>query len=276
MRVIRCINNNVAVCLDANGQELVAFGKGIGFKKPPFDVPLSQVERTFYNVEPSFISMINDIPDEVLKISDEIIDYAGMIIDKPFSANIVFTLADHLNFCIQRIQKNLNVKLPITHDIEQLFEKEVKVGNYGRDLIRDRMGIWLPKEEAAYIALHLINYEEQEKNSKDEKQEEAIEQAVAMIEQEFDLKVNRQDFNYSRFVSHMYYFFKRGEKKELIQTENEKMYQTLVESYPRTYKVSEQIAGYLKEKMDLELTDEEKMYLMLHINRLSTREDCYR
>ena len=129
MRVIRCINNNVAVCLDANGQELVAFGKGIGFKKPPFDVPLSQVERTFYNVEPSFISMINDIPDEVLKISDEIIDYAGMIIDKPFSANIVFTLADHLNFCIQRIQKNLNVKLPITHDIEQLFEKEVKVGN---------------------------------------------------------------------------------------------------------------------------------------------------
>ena len=97
-----------------------------------------------------------------------------------------------------------------------------------------------------------------------------------MIEQEFDLKVNRQDFNYSRFVSHMYYFFKRGEKKELIQTENENMYQTLVESYPRTYKVSEQIAGYLKEKMDLELTDEEKMYLMLHINRLSTREDCYR
>ena len=86
------------------------------------------------------------------------------------------------------------------------------------------MGIWLPKEEAAYIALHLINYEEQEKNSKDEKQEEAIEQAVAMIEQEFDLKVNRDDFNYSRFVSHMYYFFKRGEKKELIQTENEKMY----------------------------------------------------
>ena len=32
MKVVKCINNNVAICLDDDNNELVAFGKGIGFK----------------------------------------------------------------------------------------------------------------------------------------------------------------------------------------------------------------------------------------------------
>ena len=33
MKVVKKINNNVAICLDSNNCELVAFGKGIGFPK---------------------------------------------------------------------------------------------------------------------------------------------------------------------------------------------------------------------------------------------------
>ena len=33
MRVLRTINNNVVICLDNNENEVVVFGKGIGFKK---------------------------------------------------------------------------------------------------------------------------------------------------------------------------------------------------------------------------------------------------
>ena len=47
MRVIRNINNNVALCLDGNGNEVVAFGKGIGFKKPPYDRALSKTLKSW-------------------------------------------------------------------------------------------------------------------------------------------------------------------------------------------------------------------------------------
>ena len=50
MRVIRNINNNVALCLDGNGNEVVAFGKGIGFKKPPYDIELNQIQRTYWEL----------------------------------------------------------------------------------------------------------------------------------------------------------------------------------------------------------------------------------
>ena len=38
MKVIKKINNNVAICLDNNGKELIAFGNGIGFPKVPYEI----------------------------------------------------------------------------------------------------------------------------------------------------------------------------------------------------------------------------------------------
>lgn len=276
MKVIRCINNNVAVCLDSSGKELVAFGKGIGFKKPPFEVSLAQVERTYYDVDTTYISMINDIPKEILEISDEAIDYARVLLDAELSSNIIFTLADHLNFCIERYKKNMNFKLPIIHDIEHLFEKEMEVGRFALKLIRNRLKVYLPREEAAYIALHLINYEEKQKNEIDLGEDEIIENVTSIIEKEYDMPICREDFNYSRFVSHMNYLFKRGKDQELMKTDNGRIYQNLIRDYPKTHQVSLKVSEYLEEVMKITLTDDEKLYLMLHINRLCTREDCNR
>ena len=33
MKAVRKINNNVAICIDNNHKELIAFGKGIGFQR---------------------------------------------------------------------------------------------------------------------------------------------------------------------------------------------------------------------------------------------------
>ncbi len=275
MKVIRCINNNVAVCLDSSGNELVAFGKGIGFRKPPYEVPLGKLERTYYGVDNAYISMINDLPKKILDISDETIDYARMLLDCELSSNIIFTLADHLNFCIERYKKHMNFKLPIIYDIEQLFEKEVAVGQFALKLIRERLNVFLPREEATYIALHLINYEEKQKNL-NSNEDAVIDNVIKIIEKEYDIAISKDDFNYSRFVSHMNYLFKRGKHQELMKTDNSRIYQDLVRDYPKTHEVSLKVSEYLEKVMNFTLTDEEKLYLMLHINRLCTREDCYR
>lgn len=51
MKAVRRINNNVAVCRDNVGNELLAMGKGIGFGQLPRELTLAEVERTFYNVD---------------------------------------------------------------------------------------------------------------------------------------------------------------------------------------------------------------------------------
>ncbi len=148
MKVIKNINNNVSLCLDSKGNEIVAFGKGLGFIKPPYEIDLKKVERTFYNLNPNFINMIQDISVEAFEIADKVMNYASIVLDCELNANLVFTLADHLNFAIKRHEQGVNLKLPIVTDIEQLFEQEIDVGRYALTLIQDRLQISLPKVEA--------------------------------------------------------------------------------------------------------------------------------
>lgn len=277
MKVIKNINNNVSLCLDSNNNEVVAFGKGIGFTKPPYDVPLSKVERTYYDIDPVYISMINDIPEEILDISTKVIDYTRSKLDNPVSSNIVFTLADHINFAIQRYEKNLNITLPIVHDIQHLFEIEMDIGLKTVELIKKQLKVYLPKEEASYIALHIINAESMNQNKKNEKMDkDHINEITRIIEEFFDIRIDKDGFNYSRFVTHMHYLLKRGKNNEMIHSENFKIYESLKENYPETYECSQLVCKYFKNVLNTVLSEEECIYLMLHINRLCAREDCYR
>ena len=99
MKVIKKINNNVALCLDGNQRELIAFGKGIGFKPIPYELTdLSVIERTYYGISPEYQGLLKEIPKEIFDVSGMLVDLAANSIDADFNRNLVITLADHINF----------------------------------------------------------------------------------------------------------------------------------------------------------------------------------
>ena len=122
MKVVKCINNNVAICLDDDNNELVAFGKGIGFKKPPFEIDVAVIQKTYYGIDENYVHMINEIPEEILLLSEEIIKYAENELD-------------YINFAIVRYKERLNITLPIVQDIKFLYENEYAIGKYALSLI---------------------------------------------------------------------------------------------------------------------------------------------
>ena len=270
MKATRRINNNVILCLDDDNNEVIARGKGIGFRDVPGEISLSEIERTYYNIDPSYYEMIKEIPDEILDISTRIVDFARENIYQLEDSNIIFTLADHINFSIRRYKENIPLKLPIVHDIQYLLKEEYKVGQYGLELIRKELGIYLPKDEAAYIALHIHEVISNAVNNP-LKEEEIVEQVTKIIEEKMDIAVDKEGFNYSRFVSHMYYLLRR-KVNEVNDLGNSAIYEKMIEEYPLIHSTSEDIAAYLNENIHTDLNDEEKLYLMLHINRLCSRE----
>ena len=55
MRVIKKLNNNFAICVDGEGKELIAAGKGIGFPKTPYELEdLNLITRTFYDIDQKY------------------------------------------------------------------------------------------------------------------------------------------------------------------------------------------------------------------------------
>ncbi|MDB1871301.1 CAT RNA binding domain-containing protein [Collinsella aerofaciens] len=53
MEIVKRINTSAVLCIDGNGRQLVAFGRGLGFKDVGDELPLSEIQRTFYNAVPA-------------------------------------------------------------------------------------------------------------------------------------------------------------------------------------------------------------------------------
>lgn len=277
MKVMKKINNNVAICIDDDNHELIAFGNGIGFHQMPYELrDLSIIWRTYYGVNPSYLHLFNEIPEEIFMISTKIIDLAKKHVVNGMNSNVIFTLADHINFAIERQKKNITLNMPFCYDIQHLYEKEMRVGELALGLIQKELKVHLPKEEAISIALHIINAESIQQNVENEANEtQFIEALTELIEQDFSIQLNKKGFNYSRFVTHMQYLLKRSESDIRISSENKRLFTSMKETYAEVYACAEHINSYINTTLHWQLSEEEILYLMLHINRLCSREDCY-
>ena len=276
MKVIQNINNNVAVCLDGNNNEVIAFGKGIGFHTPPYEIEdMAIIKRTFYDVNPKLLQLINQIDEDVLEIAAMTIDYAFKL-DSIFGDNAVFTLADHIQFAIKRFKEHLFMKFSLYYDLEYMNPGEVEVGNYAYELIKNRLHITLPKEEIYGIAMHLINVQTTNEASNGNANKDSILDVTSIIERYFQISIDKKGFNYARFVSHIEYLFKRYKDGYAITSINKELFHTLKEEYPQAYQCAMQLSRYFCDVINMNLCEEELLYLMLHINRLCSREDCYR
>lgn len=276
MKVIKKINNNAAVCLDNNGRELIAFGKGIGFPAIPYDLTdLTVINRTYYGIDPAYFGLVQEIDESIFEVCASIVAMARNTLDSNLNPNVVFTLADHINFAIERIKKGIELKLPLYYELSHLYEKEVAVGQYAVKEIRKRLHVYLSEGEAYSIALHLINAEEQPVDATlSYDSNKVIDKVTKIIEAYYEISIRRESFNYSRFVSHMQYLLKRKESNSSISSENSRLFQNMKEEYPKSYACALDILKYFEDTLSWHPSDEEVLYLMLHINRLCAREDC--
>ncbi len=271
MKIIRKINNNAVICLDSLGNELVAIGTGIGFPKVPYVLEdLSKIQRTYFDVNPIYLNLLDEIPQEIFDVATKIVNLYREKVNIA-SSNVVFTLADHINFAIERQRKNIVIEAPLEYDIQQLYEREYEIGIKALKIIYSDLGIKFSRKEAVNIAMHFLNAGVRKKAYFYERMDWLLNDIVELIGKHFEIYIDKSSINYSRFVSHLQYLLKRNQQNKPISSENLKLFQTITTEYPETYKAVVKIKNYLKEEMELSLNDEELVYLILHVNKLCAR-----
>lgn len=277
MRGLRKINNNAVICLDSTGQEMIAMGKGIGFGTLPREIPLAQVERTFYNVDERYLGVLRDLPPDVLDFSARLLDIARNELPYTLSPNAILTLADHIAFTIERARRNIRVKMPLAYDVEQLYPAEYRIGQYAVKRIQKEFQAGLPGAEAVGIAINLLNARVDGDSAPDAAgagctDSEMLEDITEMVENHFNLIVQRDSFNYSRYATHMQYLFGRIHTSKTIASGNSQMYDSIRAEFPDVAACAEEIAAHIQSKWGCALPEEEKLYLILHINRICIKE----
>ena len=128
MKIIKKINTSAALALDASGHEVVVLGKGIGFPPTPYELTdLSKVERTFYDVDPRYLSMIAELSHPSVMACADIADQAEIELGNQLNPNLPFTLADHVQFAVERLKSGVDLTMPIAYDIRHLYPKETEM-----------------------------------------------------------------------------------------------------------------------------------------------------
>ena len=274
MKIIKKLNNNCALAQDNNGRQLVAFGKGIGFPQTPYELTdLSKVDRTFYDVREENIPMFMEADEKVVLLSIELLDYIRAHVQKDISDYLYYVLVDHINFAIQRYKNGVYVPMDLSREIRYNYQREYDVATECRSMINRRMNVSLPKDEISIIAMHIVESEETTIRSDREIDIDHIaEMIMDQVRTDLNIEMDSDNFNVYRFETHVRYLLQRlqaGENEE----GNDEMYQIMKEKYPSFHALCEKLSDLLLKEMNVKITDSEKLYLMMHISRLSEKEN---
>lgn len=273
MKIIRRINHNAALAVDGNGQELVVLGKGIGFPQTPYELTdMSKVAKTFYNADSRYINMLASIPQQMLLASADIVEQAEINLNCSLNPNIVFTLADHLNFAMERMKKGIDFNFPLAYDVAHLYPNEYEIGELALDIVEDYAACRLPAPEAINVALHIINAEEEVGDIHSVLISlKMMTDINTLIEDTLGIEIDKDSFEFSRFKMHLIYLIKRLSSGKQLKNSLDWMLKGLTEQYPEIYYCACQISEYFRNENLCECSQDELLYLMVHINRLKEK-----
>ena len=271
----KVINNNIISAYEKSGAEVIVMGRGIGFKKKQGEVvPADQISKIFRiksrTLAEQFKELLANMPLERVRISDEIISHAKDHLKLKLNQSIYVTLTDHINFAIERVSQGIEPQNALLWEIKRLYPQEFQLGIYALELIQDRLDILLPEDEAGFIALHFVNAEYGTDIRDAVKFPDQMQAIVDIVERDLGILLDESSLHYERFMTHIKFLIQRIYRKELLSSEDRELSLLMQRKYPREYQCSLKVAEYIMQATGSRLSEEEIMYLSVHIRRVST------
>lgn len=271
----KVINNNIISAYEKSGAEVIVRGRGIGFKKKQGEVvPADQISKIFRiksrTLAEQFKELLANMPLERVRISDEIISHAKDHLKLKLNQSIYVTLTDHINFAIERVSQGIEPQNALLWEIKRFYPQEFQLGIYALELIHDRLGILLPEDEAGFIALHFVNAEYGTDIRDAVKFPDQMQAIVDIVERDLGILLDESSLHYERFMTHIKFLIQRIYRKELLSSEDRELSLLMQRKYPREYQCSVKVAEYIMQATGSRLSEEEIMYLSVHIRRVST------
>ena len=271
----KVINNNIISAYEKSGAEVIVMGRGIGFKKKQGEVvPADQISKIFRiksrTLAEQFKELLANMPLERVRISDEIISHAKDHLKLKLNQSIYVTLTDHINFAIERVSQGIEPQNALLWEIKRFYPQEFQLGIYALELIQDRLDILLPEDEAGFIALHFVNAEYGTDIRDAVKFPDQMQAIVDIVERDLGMLLDESSLHYERFMTHIKFLIQRIYRKELLSSEDRELSLMMQRKYPREYQCSVKVAEYIMQATGSRLSEEEIMYLSVHIRRVST------
>lgn len=280
-KITKLINNNVVCSVDAEGNEIILRGSGIGFQKKVNDrVDNEKVEKIYRIDNPTTLNklqqLLNEIPIEYVTVCTEIIEYAKDTLHKKLNDNIFITLTDHISFAMERKSAELEYRNVLLTEIKTFYSEEYEVGVGALRIIKERLGVELSYDEAGFIALHIVNAELDMNMGNTVKITELIQHINEITKEYYGTEMEHTALNDERFITHLKFFGQRLFTNKVSKDDDTEFQNIVKNRYLHDYGCAERIRAYVEESYGKTITEEEMMFLTIHLRRLqkASNKEC--
>lgn len=273
MQVDKVINNNLIRTHDEKGQEVLVMGCGIGFKKKPGEyIDDGKVEKVYVlqkeerqHMEELFSSM----PLECIQATNEIVEYATISLGKQLSNYLYLNLCDHIHFAIQRSKGGIPIQNALLTEIKRFYNHEYQIGMESLNIIERKTGVLLPEDEAGFIAMHLVNASMDFRDmGHTQEMMKIIRRILNIVRYHFQIELDEDSIHYDRFITHLKFFVKRVFSGTELNENDEAFFIMIKNQYKEEYACVLKIYEYIRKEYEICLTNDEIMYLIIHIRRV--------
>lgn len=278
MIIGKIINNNVVSSWDEEGKEIIIMGRGLGFqKKAGQEVAEDGIEKIFRleskDVRERFKDLLASMPLEYIQVSADIISYARKNLNTKLSQNVYLTLTDHIGFAIERFKDGMDFSNALYREIKRFYPQEFGIGMHALCLIEERTGIRLPDDEAASIAIHLVDAEFDIKVRDTWAMTNMIQDMMQILEGSLNLPPEDSLYR-DRLASNLKFLAHRMLLLPPVEGREDEVFRDFVRNHcSREYGLAEKVKMHVKEKYGCEMTGEEQIYLALQLKQAGSFTD---
>ena len=94
---------------------------------------------------------------EYFKVADDVVGMIKLELGKKISDTLYISLIDPIYMAVQRSEKGIQVRNAMMWDIQRFYPEEFHLGEKALGMIQKKMNVSLLQDEAAFIALHIVN-----------------------------------------------------------------------------------------------------------------------
>ena len=156
----------------------------------------------------------------------------------------------------------------LSDEVRLFYPVEYSVGRYALEKIEERTGCRLVEDEAASIALHIINGETNLIMGKAFQMIRMMREMMEIIERHITIPEGR-NYPKEKLISDLKQLANRLVSEEPMSgRKDEALYSFVQDNYREEYQIINGINDYIEVTYQCSMTEEEKIYLALDIKRM--------
>lgn len=274
MQILRVFNNNVVLARDELGREVVLTGRGLGFQaRPGSAVREELIARRFVPADnpDSVGQVLADIPPERLRLVEELFAEAVRDLGATVPALAVVAVADHVHQAIERVARGEPMVYPLRAEVAHLHPQELAMAERLLARLNERLGLDLPQGEAIALAMHLFHAVTGSASMAETFVQSAlIGQIFDTLARAYGDRFDPASIDAARFAAHLRYFFARARTGTQLDDQVGAVGSVLQAQSPGAYQLAQRLRALLELRLDHPVSDDEVVYLALHLTRLES------